>query len=183
MPETVTYVIDGNGFIISTGEGWDRFASANDAPELTLGAVLGHPLLDFISDLETRYFYKVIIGKVRSMDKSVTLPFRCDSPELRRYMEMDIAPAGGGEVRFACRLLRKVEREPLELIRAADRHSEEFLHMCSWFKKVMISEGEWTEPEDAITRMALFQAALLPRITHITCPDCSVEVFKNLDAM
>lgn len=172
-----THTIDGTDRIESANEEWFTFAAENDAPELTTSEVVGRPIWDFIDGAETRHLFRVLIEKVRAGKDLRGLPFRCDSPGLRRYMEMDIVGLDGGGVRFDSVLLREEHRVP---VRAFDRNtprSERFLTLCSWCRRIRIGTDRWLEVEEAVKVLNLFGDEDQPQITHGICKDCNDMIF------
>jgi hypothetical protein len=182
MATTVRYTVDAENRLTSVDDEWLSFARANEAEELNSERVLGTSLLDFIAGTETRYLYQTVFERVREHDTPIILPFRCDSPETRRFMRIVISPLFGGSLQLDVVLVREQHREPVRLLARGDARSEEILTMCSWCKKAWIPDGEWLEIEDAIVRMDLFSTAQMPEITHGICPSCEREVTTALDA-
>ncbi|HKJ08236.1 MAG TPA: hypothetical protein VKA76_04025 [Gammaproteobacteria bacterium] len=172
--ETYTYCVDGADSIIFVNDAWCAFAIANDAPELTTEAVLHRCLWDFIADPETSHLYRAIFARARRSGNAVTIPFRCDAPALRRYMQLDIQPVdGGGErLQLTGRVLRQEPRAPVALLERAAQRSAELLRMCSWCKRIAVDTGQWLEAEEAIARLGLFDTPTLPGLTHTICDSC-----------
>ena len=73
-----------------TSPNWDRFACENGAPELVGGTVLGHSLLDFVQGAEAKAIYDSILKRVQETRVEVDLAFRCDSPDVRRFMVLHV---------------------------------------------------------------------------------------------
>ncbi|RMF84814.1 MAG: hypothetical protein D6736_18575 [Nitrospinota bacterium] len=171
-PSPFIHRIDAEDRIIFVNEAWLAFAQQNDASHLTREAVLGQPLWCFIAGEETQHLYTLLLSQVRSTGQRRWIPFRCDSPDRRRFMEMEIALCAPGEVQFTSWLLREEVRPPLPLFEAKQERSPTLLTLCSWCKKVKISPTEWIEVEEAIRRLDLFADPHPPRITHGICPSC-----------
>jgi hypothetical protein len=53
-------------------------------------AVIGFLLWDFICHPETKQLFHDLLKKVRETGRPVTFPYRCDSPDCRRFMELEI---------------------------------------------------------------------------------------------
>ena len=100
------YVLDGHDAITSVSPAWLAFARENGAQELTAQAVLGHSLWNFIQGAETVRLYQAILRRVRSNSSRVVVPFRCDSPTLRRHMRLEISSQPLGCVQFISVLQR-----------------------------------------------------------------------------
>ncbi|MHB1351225.1 MAG: hypothetical protein C4563_02470 [Desulfobulbus sp.] len=168
----VVYTIDAGDRLFSANDAWDRFASENSSPHLNANTVCHRLLWDFIQDSETCLLHATLLGRVRSGRSIRNLPFRCDSPGLRRFMEMDITDLGDGIIEYRCRLIKTEVREPVPLLADSVRADERLLRMCSWCKKIDAGNNVWLEIEDFILRRNLFAAQPIPRITHTICDTC-----------
>jgi hypothetical protein len=174
------YRLDAQDRIVHVNRAWLSFAAENESDALTPEAVLDRPLWDFIADKETRQVYRMILTRVRSSGKEVYIPFRCDSPGIRRFMEMEIARLPEGAVEFRCRLIRAEKRLPIALLDPAADRSDELLQICGWCKRINL-DGGWVEAEEAVKRLDLFGAERLPGLTHGICPDCHATAMREIE--
>ena len=117
---------------------------------------MNEPIWKFIAGNETRYLYELCLAKVRAQQQPMILPFRCDAPDRRRYLELKMTPLAREQVAFASRILREEPREKVQLLQHDVARSEAMIKMCSMCKKVELSKDVWLEVEDAITVMELF---------------------------
>ncbi len=85
------WIIDAADKLVHVNDAWLAFAGENTAPQLTAASVLNQPIWRFIQGQETIYLYKQIFGRVRAGKSPVKFPFRCDSPDCRRFMEMQLS--------------------------------------------------------------------------------------------
>ena len=92
-----TYRVDGNDVITYVSEAWVEFARQNGAATLDEASVVGRSIWDLIAHAPTRELYKLVFRKVR-VGKTVVLPFRCDAPRLRRYMQLSLTPRPGAAI-------------------------------------------------------------------------------------
>ncbi len=164
--------IDAADKLVNVNDAWLAFARENTAPQLTAAAVLNQPIWHFIQEQETVYLYKQIFGRVRAGESPVKFPFRCDSPDCRRFMEMQLTGLPGGVIQFNSHILREEWRQPLDLLDASRDRSGEFLKICSWCKKIHIPGRGWEEIEAAIEPLDLFGHHSMPRMTHTICDPC-----------
>ena len=175
------YEIDWEDRIVALSDEWYRFARDNDAGRSLIELLPGVSLWELITGAEVRYLYESIFAGVRRRQRPVRLPFRCDSPNLRRYMELEISPAEGGGLRLSGHLLHEESREEIGVLapRSAPETSsprpETFVAMCSWCKAARL-RGEWGAVEELVRAEGLFQEESLPRISHSICPDCRDSV-------
>lgn len=175
MPETgashstIEYRVDGNNVIVDVRGPWRELASANGAPELA--EPIGQDLLETIAGGSTRMVTKDLLDRVRATRRTVEIPFRCDAPDRRRFMRLRLLPVGERGIAFRSWLVREEERPPVRILDIQEARSDELLKICSWCKKVD-ADGEWLELEEAADRLALFEAPLLPDLTHGICDEC-----------
>lgn len=176
----VRYRVDAMDRLVAFDDPWDAFAIANGAPELAGGAVTGWKLWAFIAEADTRSLHKALLARVRADGAVTALPFRCDSPELRRFMEMDLVPLADGAVEYRCRTLRTEARAPVAALDPARRgQPEAFIRMCSWCKQVEVAPGRWDEVEAAIRHLRLFDETPPPGVTHGICDTCQTRYFPG----
>ena len=170
--ETCTYAIDAGDRIRFLSPEWTTFAIDNGGAELTPDAVLGRSLWDFIAGAKTKHLYELILQRVRAIKKSVQVPFRCDSPSVRRFMELTLTPTSEGGIEFRSQLLHQEHRKPVPFHHASKQNAEEFLRICSWCKRVVVDRDTWVEIEEALSRAQVFVRDALPEFTHTICPGC-----------
>lgn len=175
----VVYCIDRNNILCSFNEEWNRFAVTNNSDGIVAGKLLGTNLLDHISDDTLRHLTEQLIDKVRKEAVTISLPMRCDSPDVIREMSIGLSPGEGGEVQFVVKLLRAELREPVALLDPGVERSDEFLSLCSWCKRVA-HEGTWKSLDDAIRALSLLEAERPPKVTHGLCPDCRDTLLATL---
>jgi hypothetical protein len=168
----VLYTIDHDDRIVYLNNGWDFFAEENEAGHLVQAHVQHRSLWDFISDAETRHLHQVLVARVRARQLPLAMPFRCDSPSVRRYMKMEIAPAPEAAIEYRCAVTRIEQRAPVLLMEQKGWRSDTLIRMCSWCKKIHIGDDLWQEVEAAIQKLQLFERKRLPEISHTMCDEC-----------
>jgi hypothetical protein len=171
-----TYRIDAANVVCFVNPEWLEFALENEALQLVTPGVLGRPLSEFITGMETRYLYDMLVGKVRSSSRETCLPYRCDAPQMRRYMELAIRPSTGQGVEFCSHIVREEEREPVALLALTTARSDQLVTMCGWCKR--ISTPAWVEVEEAMKILRPFDEDRMPQITHGICEDCYRQVHR-----
>jgi hypothetical protein len=171
--QILQYMIDSEDRITYVSDTWWLFAEENGADaHLYPPRLLGRLLWSYIAGEETRQLYRILLDRVRRQKQTVQVPIRCDSPELRRELSLRLKAVGSGHVEFICRTTRVETREPVELLRRHPERAERTLDICSFCKKIMAAPDEWVATDRAIERLALFDAAALPRLSHGVCPAC-----------
>ena len=166
------WVIDNADNFVYVNDDWLAFAGENGAPQLTAASVLNQPIWRFIQGQETSYLYNQIFSRVRAGRSPVKFPFRCDSPDCRRFMEMKLSLLPADAIQFTAQMLREEWRDPGDLLDAPRDITREFLKICSWCKKINIPGHSWGEIEAAIVALDLFGHHLTPRMTHTICDSC-----------
>ncbi|MFN0207068.1 MAG: hypothetical protein ACKVS6_12265, partial [Planctomycetota bacterium] len=174
------YRVDANNRLVSVSSDWLSFARENQASHLSADAVIGQPLFQFVTGKETQLLYQMTIDRVRQTQRTVVIPFRCDSPSVRRFMELVISPCPNGHVQFTGRIIREEVREAVPLLDPSVSRTDEFLVVCSWCRRVEVS-GCWLEVELAVKRLQLFDHTYLSQISHGICADCVERVRLEVD--
>ena len=176
-PQIITYEIDGRDRIIAVNDTWNQFADANHATELVNLALQGRSLWEFIVDRDTRAIYAMLVAKTRATQQPVRFTYRCDTPEQRRLLRLELYPQDAGAITFTSSVLQVEDRPPVALLDPRTQRDDRFLTICSWCKQVELTDPvtgavEWVEVEEAVERLGLFEASIMPQLTHGICPSC-----------
>jgi len=184
MREIYSYQIDNNDRIVSVSSNWCSFAKANDSVvSQNLETVLGHELWEFIQDIETRHLYKEVLKRARCGVHAGNIPFRCDSPTERRYLELQIDVLPDKSINFSSIILRVEPRHPISLLDIKTPRSTEFVTICSMCKKLKVAADKWLEIEDGLKYLRLFETEKMPQLTHGICGGCYQKVMGELEAL
>ena len=142
------HIIDDAGFICHVNDAWLNFAAENGWP-ISSEQIIGSSLLSSIMDAETRHIYDLLINRARDKGQQAQFNYRCDSPDLRRLMEMHIFHnQASDQVEFRSRIISLQKRAPIALIDPSNKNrSEEILKMCGWCKSVWHKKN-WVELEN-----------------------------------
>jgi len=177
----IIYILDRYFNIIYINDAWTDFALQNNGLHLMQENVIGKNLFDFISCPATSNLYKLLINKVKSTKKSISFPFRCDSPDKRRFMKMIINPLEGGGFEFMSVLLSEEKREPVPFNISYLNKNKDLLIVCSWCNKVKVDK-KWLEIEDAIAELDLLSlnCSDIPMLSHGMCEFCYNQYVKNI---
>jgi hypothetical protein len=170
--EKFVYSIDSKDRIRFISDTWVTFAIENDAKNLTQTTVIGSSIWDHIASEEVRYLYKKIFSKLRGANTELILPFRCDSPEVVRHMELTMRSKPANGIEMEGRLIRKIHREPVRLLVTNVDRSNEFIKICSVCRKIMMRHGDWVEIENAVTQLRIFTKPRLPKLEESICTSC-----------
>lgn len=170
---TYFYVIDKDDRIISVSDNWLTFAQENNAAETCHpNKIINKSLWHFIDGIETTQLYKLILNNVRKQNKSITLPYRCDAPDKRRYLELTITPIQLQCIEFISCIVHEEPRAPIAVLNPNRARSADFIKICSLCKKVELPQKAWTEVENAVIALRLFENDTMPQLSHGLCPEC-----------
>ncbi|MCM2258754.1 MAG: hypothetical protein NDJ94_24230 [Vicinamibacteria bacterium] len=172
----ITYRIDAQDRLTELSGDWDQFAQANGAPELAAAALRGKPLPALVSGTEMQSLTAMLLKRAREAG-AVEVPFRCDAPDERRFLTMELRRDAEDGVAIETRLVRAEPRPPVALLDARLPRTDELLVICSWCKCVRLPTQEWVEVEAAVEALGLFQEAQLPQLSHGICPPCRARFF------
>lgn len=166
----IVYEVDAENIITRIDVDWKVFAESNGAPELNEANVIGRPLLDFISGNVTKKFWSDLLQHVRLANSSHTFNYRCDAPNAKRYMKLDILPLPAGHLRLVSTLLHTKPR-PLQIyFRRAQQRSSRSLVRCSICNKVTYNK-QWVEGEELNRGI---KTTL--EVIYGICPVCHVNI-------
>ncbi len=171
-PSSFEYGVDEKDTIRSISDSWIDFARTNGAPQLTRDTVIGRSLWEYVAGDTTRDLYEVIFAQVRRRREERVVPFRCDSPERFRFMQLVVAPAGGAGLELRGILIREQARPYVPILDRLKPRSPGSLPMCSVCLRVQILGTQWVEAADAVERLDLFDSARLPSLDYQVCADC-----------
>jgi hypothetical protein len=130
--------------------------------------------------METRHLYQIMLEKVRKNNARIKVPFRCDSPAYRRFMELEIFTLDENLIEFRSRIVKLEFRPHVDLLDFSVDRSDEFVRICGWCKKIYVSEAKLVEVEEAVEELNLFGETKLPQLTHSICPSCKESLTQSL---
>lgn len=101
----LNYAIDHEDRLVHVDKAWIRFAEENDAgSSLGPDSVIGQSLWNFVRVATLQSIYRQLIEAVCSSRHQLEFDFRCDSPEMRRYMHVTMIPRGENVVQFCSQM-------------------------------------------------------------------------------
>ena len=96
------------------------------------------------------------------------------TPHLRRQIRLAISPMSKRRVQFVGTVVTLERRNSISLLDPAISRSGDHVAMCSWCKSVLLPDGRFAEVEDAIERLRVVPADVMPAVSQTTCPACSL---------
>jgi hypothetical protein len=175
------YSVDAADVIDFVDRWWLAFATENGGAGLEEASVVGHTIWEFIADAPSRKLYREIHEHVRKTGRAIEVPFRCDSPALRRYMQLTIRRQGQGRLLYESRVIRTAPQRCLAVLDRSTKRSSSFLTMCSFCKRSLIEPSGWLEMEDIALRLKMDDQATVPELRYTVCPEC-LSKFRNRGA-
>ncbi|MGE0709112.1 MAG: hypothetical protein AB7N76_00460 [Planctomycetota bacterium] len=166
---TTAYRLDAKDRIVWFDEGFSRFAAQNGDPDLP-NRVLDTPLWDHVDGQGVGSVTMAVLQRARHAGP-LSFPYRCDSPTLRRFMRMTVAPRGDDSLELCSTILRTEPREPVPIPLGGRDLPGPLLTICAWCRRVQ-TPGGWLEPEEAIGALDLLTSDVAPRVTHGMCDGC-----------
>lgn len=184
--ESVVYQIDSNDIIVSVNDAWGGFAQENDW-QVPTDTIIGQSLWRYIAGVDVAQIYRELLCVVRERQSAVRIPFRCDSPTVRRNMVLDAIPQSDGAIEFRTTTLN-VQQQPAAFPSLHFSPQTDFepitkdsaLRLCSWCKRLYVA-GEWVELADGVKALGLFQTRQPAPITHAMCTDCYIRINSELE--
>ncbi|MCM2258752.1 MAG: hypothetical protein NDJ94_24220 [Vicinamibacteria bacterium] len=173
----LVYSVDGADRITDITGPWDEFAAANGAPGLTAATQRGKSLPELVTGVEMQLLTTMLLRRARG-GTPLRLPFRCDAPDERRFLEMHLQGQGNGGVQIESRLLRAESRLAVALLEDHVPRTDEVVYVCSWCKRARLPRQEWVEIEAAVEELRLFGPGPLPQVSHGICPACRASFFS-----
>lgn len=106
----LSYRIDAQGTLIFLSERWNDFLQNNLPPSKGVPDYLGSQLWNHLGDSTTILLYQALIARAQKTGKEVIVPFRCDAPARRRFLEMHVRSMENGVTEFRALTLREEPR-------------------------------------------------------------------------
>jgi len=167
----VTYRLDAKDVIVEVGGAWDEFARRNGGPGLEVDRVVGRSLYEHVTGEVTRMFVWTMFDAARKLGIERTQPYRCDTPDLKRFMEMRIVPGPAGTILVRHRLVSTEPIIPHVRVRAAMPGTplRQVVLRCSSCNQLR-HQGVWVEPEHLAKDVS--GGDLDVQVAYSICPSC-----------
>ncbi len=177
VPIASHYCIDSNDKIVDTSEDWNRFASSNNGEACTSEKIIGESIWNYIGGKSEAMWMKTLLDRTRLLRKSTTSNYRCDSPHLKRYIEMKLSPRDE-EICIEHTLVKtEFMLRPFHFTAPNDYHPKN--KRCSICNRISLHHGSWEEPDTLIAKGLIDQNIPL-EVIHGICPKCSEELHMSI---
>lgn len=182
----LSYWVDNNNIIRKVDDHWDQTMNSESWSErASAKEIIGKPLFNFICDDITRMYIATMIESVRVIPHTSFRPYRCDTPDTKRYMQMIITPEDNGWIRVSHELLRT---EPITkpavfktvVNRTQIKHSIsteagvakiQFVRcsICNRLQRIGDYASKWKEVDDFTDHESI---AMPVKVIYGVCSDC-----------
>lgn len=170
----LAYRLDDRDRIVEVRGAWE--AAAGRHASLKPENVLGTCLYDHIAGKDTRTFVWLACYAARQSARPLTLPYRCDTPELKRRMSMTLSHHGTGGLLVAHRLVAvEALPRPRSFAFAPTPSTRSLLVRCSCCNRVRVN-GHWNEPEE-LAEPANGEC----QVIYGVCPGCKTAFARRMD--
>ena len=174
------YRIDHQDRISYVNKAWIDFGVENGLTDFSEEKVIGRLLWGFIADHSVMGIYKNLFDTVRAKKSRPKIPYRCDSPDCRRFMQMELSASHEGEIKIVSEILKLEFRPSVALLEQPSNRSDKILAVCSVCKKVQLREDTWYEIEDATAILGITNEGPYPKLSQKMCGACFKECNKNV---
>jgi len=174
MNVKLSYWVDKKNTIQKVNDSWDQAMDAESWSHRAASFnIIGQNILDFIVDDITRMYVASMLDAVRVCAKPLVRPYRCDSPECKRYMQMTVTPDADGLVRVSHELI-KTEQLKQKAYFFNDQTNKNFsahhvrCSLCNKLKK--IGSSNWEDVDKLSDRGQMMQKG--NPVLYGVCPKC-----------
>jgi hypothetical protein len=173
------YRVDRDDRISFVNDEWVAFAMENGLSELLARGVVGKSLWDFIVDPSVQRLYQELFHRVRVKKSKPKIPYRCDSPDCRRVMHMEVFASPDGEIHLINRILQQEFRPSVSILESSADRSSDSVAVCSMCKKIRLRENTWYEIEESAAILGMSHSGPYPQLSHSICDGCLWEWREN----
>ena len=166
--QTLNYEVDKNGVIVSIQGPWDRFAKSNSGHSITKNETIGRNLFDIIRGPGVVHVYRMMHDVLLSSPaRTIAFAYRCDAPDMRRFMTMEMKASGERIVYLST--IEKEEPVSPPLVLDYESLGDEIVVLCSLCKDFRYpgESNEWLPIERVLEK-----APEVFAVSHSVCPSC-----------
>jgi len=167
----IVYELDVDNNIVAVNSVWQSFALENHAPELSFDQVIGKPLMQYISGNTTKQFWQTLLDKARAADSALHLDYRCDSPDIRRFMHMKVYRGERDKLHVESALLRTESRPVSVHFKRAQQRGSDTKVRCSFCNHIL-HKSHWVEAESLVAGSGVVSL----EVTYGICPKCQISL-------
>ncbi len=168
-PRVRVYELSSQNRIMAVSDNWDPFARGNGGAAALAHAVMGRPIWDFVSGVDTRSYLNALFFAARSAGTRVAVRYRGDSAAERRLYHLLIEPQADGALRLS-HLPIDIARHMVRAPTAAELASQSCCGQCLRWRK-----GQTWGASEAFPGLARAP------VDYVVCPQCRAEAQRAID--
>lgn len=182
------YSIDALNRIVFANAAWLGFmrgepgTSNAHRDELTIQSVIGRPIWEFVEGTQVRQLWEVLYQRVRAVGAPVFVAMRCDTPSLRRVIDLELHPLSDRSIQHVYECVWSEARPAVALLDPAYPRDDRSLLSCAWCSRIQVRIGAWEEIEDAQLALQILAMQTLPSVRKGVCSPCKQSVLKTFPA-
>ncbi|MCB0210732.1 MAG: hypothetical protein KDJ52_15440 [Anaerolineae bacterium] len=173
MTDSVIYWLNQVDEIVDVNDEWNAFALDNDGDTVVREKVIGKPLFSFIMGESTRLFVDNLLQRARLRYQETHKFYRCDSPDIKRFMEMRIIPEDKNILRLEHTIIRREVMSPPVYYRYSPTINYPY-RRCSICNKVL-HRAVWCEGGELVGTGPQAPIDAIDVIYHV-CPTCIYQL-------
>ena len=149
------------------GPQWACFARENGDSEWGEANIGGRSIYDFVAGHFTKRFLREFFAGVRLGHAPTRRAYRCDSPSVKRLMEMEARPEAEGAMVVEHRLVeQRAMAHPVTTREQRAGHAARY-HRCAMCNRLRApNTTKWREPDET------FDQETQVMVIHTVCADC-----------
>ncbi|HEX7504349.1 MAG TPA: hypothetical protein VF336_03690, partial [Syntrophales bacterium] len=151
--QTLIYEVDRSGVIVSIDGPWDNFARSSGSTAVTKEKTIGRNLFEIVRGPGVVHVYRLMHDVLFSNPaRTIAFAYRCDAPDMRRFMKMEMKASGGRIVYRSTIEKEEPVSPPLSL--DYDRLGDDFIVLCSLCKDFRYprESSEWLPIERVLEK-------------------------------
>lgn len=176
------HTIDACNRIVAVNAAWLDFMKTLVSGNLTVDAVIGKSVWDFVRGVQVRQLWEILFERVRAVGAPVFVPMRADTATLRRVMDVELHPLPEGAIRQVFECVWTEGRASVALLDSAHPRNDASLLCCAWCNRIQVRMGAWEEIEDALMTLRIEAAESLPEVRQAVCSGCKQSLLKTYPA-
>ena len=125
-------------------ENWDEFARNNDGISVLSQNVIGKSIKEFISGDPSIMWMDAILMSAKIKGKPIEKNYRCDSPDMKRYMKMIIQPLDNGCLKLTHYVIKTEKQKQRIIYKGSKILTPNTMQRCSVCGRILY-ENSWYE--------------------------------------
>lgn len=166
------YALDNKDRIVMINGQWDDFARENNGINIYVNDIRGNSIWQYISGDPTKMWFDVLLQRVKLKKISIERPYRCDSPDLKRHMKMQISYKDDLLVIENFLLYTEKRQRPIYIQHATTPQHRSTKLRCSICGRIQYQQ-QWQEPN-----FLPLTESFPVNVTYAVCEECNTLLPK-----